>query len=116
MSEFTVFKLITGEQVIATLINEIEDGIVVLNPIIVKMIYILRDGEHIEQAVTSKFCQFGENNIFAFHHRNLIYRKKLDPDMVSYYVRIVKALETEDNMIEPTKEEPIVIPKDRILH
>lgn len=115
MSEFTVFKLITGEQVIATLINEIEDGIVVLNPIIVKMIYILRDGEHIEQAVTSKFCQFGENNIFAFHHRNLIYRKKLDPDMVSYYVRIVKALEAEDNMIEPTKE-PIVIPKDRILH
>lgn len=115
MNEFTVFKLITGEQVIATLLNDIEDGIVVLNPIIVKMIYMVKDGDHIEQAVTSKFCQFSEDNIFAFHHRNLIYRKKLDPEMVSYYIRIVKALDEEDNTIDPISE-PIVIPKDTIFH
>lgn len=116
MSDYVVFKLITGEQVIATLLNEITDGIVVVNPIIVKMIYLFRDNKHIEQAVTSKFCQFSEDNIFAFHHRNIIYKKKLDPNMVSYYAKIVESLESDD--IDELEEElvDIDIPEDRIIH
>lgn len=116
MNEYVVFKLISGEQMIGTLLNDISEGIVVLDPIIVKMVHVVRDGEHVEQAITSRFCQFAEDNIFAFHHRNLIYKKKLDPNMVQYYARIIKALDAEDNNMQPAKAEQVDIPKDRILH
>ena len=115
MNEYVVFKLVSGEQMIGTLLNDISEGIVVLDPIIVKMVHIVRDGEHVEQAVTSRFCQFAEDNVFAFRHRDLIYKKKLDPNMVQYYARIIKALDAEDNNIQPANE-PVDIPKDRILH
>ena len=115
MNEYVVFKLISGEQMIGVLINEISEGIVVLDPIIVKMVHIIRNGEHVEQAVTSRFCQFAEDNVFAFHYRNIIYRKKLDPNMVPYYARIIKTMDAENNSIQPTGEH-VVIPKDRIIH
>lgn len=103
---------------IANLINETVDGIVVIDPIIVTMKYILRDGQHLEQAVTSKFCQFGEDNLFTFSGRNLIYWKKLDPDMIPYYRRIVKALAAADlaNTLPDNPEELEELPKDRIIH
>lgn len=117
MNDYVVLKLISGEQLIASLLNETSEGIVVLDPIVVRMHAIVRDGTNVEQAVTSRFCQFGEDNVFAFHYRNLIYRKKLDPDMIPYYTRIVKALEAEDNMIDPPEELlSSDIPIDRIIH
>jgi len=115
LNEYVVFKLISGEQMIGVLLNDISEGIVVLDPIIVKMVHIVRDGEHVEQAVTSRFCQFAEDNVFAFSYKNLIYKKKLDPNMIQYYARIIKLMESEDN-IQPAKEEPVNIPSDRILH
>jgi len=117
LNEYVVFKLITGEQVIGTLLNDVSEGIVVLNPIIIQMVHAIRDGDHIEQAVTSRFCHFAEDNVFAFHHRNLIYKKKLDPNMIPYYARIIKAMNSADNNddVQPAKEQTD-ISKGRILH
>lgn len=118
MNEYVVFKLITGEQVIATLINESEVGLVVVDPIIVTMRYIVRDGQHIEQAITSKFCQFAENNTYTFSKRNLIFYKKLNDDMIMYYTRIVKALNDADlvNAVQDDTVEDIPIPTDSVIH
>lgn len=115
MNEYVVFKLISGEQVIGTLLNDVSEGIVVLDPIIIQMVHAIRDGNHIEQAVTSRFCQFAEDHVFAFSYRHLIYKKKLDPNMIPYYARIVNAMNSEHDNIQPANDQ-VVIPKDRILH
>ena len=101
-----VFKLVTGETLIATLLNETEDGIVVLNPLQVKMIPIdYGDDGYGEQAITNRFCPFTDEKDFTFDLKNIVYYKPLNPKMIDHYNKLVLAFGKESTEDHNPKEE-----------
>jgi hypothetical protein len=99
-NDYVVFKLVTGEQVIATLLNEVEDCIVVIDPIQVRMVPMLQDAEYSEQALTNKFCQFTDETEFVFNHKDIVYLKPLHPKMRGHYEKLVLAFGEESKVVE----------------
>ena len=95
MDNYVVLKLITGEQLLATLLNETEDGIVILDPISVRMIPTV-GGTLSEQAVTSLYCQFSDEKMFTFDYKNVIYIKELSSKIVPYYKKLVREFNDEN--------------------
>ena len=95
MDNYVVLKLVTGEQLIGTLVNETDDGIVVLDPISVRMIPTV-GGSLSEQAVTSLYCQFSDDKVFTFDYKNVIYCKDLSSKIVPYYKRLVREFNDEN--------------------
>ena len=103
MNDYVVLKLISGEQLFARLLNETEDGVVILNPIHIKMIPIMHNGDLVEKAVLSSFGQFTEDKQFVLDRKNVIFCKDLHHKMIPFYRRSVKQLvqiEEETEMIE----------------
>lgn len=100
MSEYVVMKLISGETVIAQLLNETNDGVHVINPLQVKMIPVMyKDGDYGEQAISSRLCQFTDDVDFTFNYKDLIYCKPLKPKMEPIYTRLIKSFEEETKEI-----------------
>lgn len=95
MDNYVVLKLITGEQLLATLLNETDDGVVVLDPITVRMIPTV-GGSLSEQAVTSMYCQFSDDKSFVFDYKNVIYMKELSSKIVPYYKKLVREFNDEN--------------------
>jgi hypothetical protein len=95
LNEHVVLKLCTGEQLLATLLNETLEGITVLDPIQVKLITAYDEGEYVEQAITNNYCQFTQERRFTFNWKDVIYCKELDPVMVKYYQKLVLAFGEE---------------------
>lgn len=95
MDNYVVLKLITGEQLLATLLNETDDGVVILDPITVRMIPTV-GGSLSEQAVTSLYCQFSDDKSFTFDYKNVIYIKELSSKIVPYYKKLVREFNDEN--------------------
>ena len=95
MNEYVVLKLCTGEQLLATLLNETIDGITILDPVQVKLIPMFSEGEYVEQAISNSYCQFTQDRRFTFNWKDVIYSKELDPVMVQYYKKLVLAFGEE---------------------
>lgn len=98
MDNYVVLKLITGEQLLATLLNETEDGVVVLDPIVVRMIPTV-GGSLSEQAVTSLYCQFSDDKDFAFDYKNVIYIKDMATKMIPYYKKLVHEFNDDNRQV-----------------
>lgn len=110
MSEYVVMKLCTGEQLFAEVVNETLDGISVLDPIQVKMIPMMEEGEYVEQVVSNTYCAFTKERQFTFNYKDIIYCKDLNPVIVKYYKKLVLAFgeeksQTESFYKEATEEE-----------
>lgn len=99
-NDYVVFKLVTGEQVIATLLNEANDAIVVIDPIQVRMVPMVQDSEYSEQALTNRLCQFTDETEFIFSHKDIVYLKPLHPKMRRHYERLVVAFNEESKIVE----------------
>ena len=95
MNEYVVLKICTGEQLLATLLNETIDGVTILDPVQVKLIPMFEDGEYVEQAITNSYCQFTQDRRFTFYWKDVIYCKELDPVMVKHYKNLVLAFGEE---------------------
>lgn len=106
MSDYVVMKLVSGETVIAQLLNETNEGVHVINPLQVKMIPVAyKDGDYGEQAISSRLCQFTDDVDFTFNHKDLIYCKPLKPKMEVIYTRLIKSFdeETKEILEEPSE-------------
>lgn len=99
-NEYVVFKLITGEQVLATLLNETKDGIVVIDPIQVRMVPMVENNEYSEQALTNRLCQFTDETEYTFNYKDIVYMKSLHPKMHGHYERLVLAFGEESKVVE----------------
>jgi hypothetical protein len=112
LNDYVVLKLISGEQLFARLLNETDEGVVILNPIHIKMIPIMQNGDLVEKAVLSSFGQFTEDKQFVLDRKNVIFCKDLHHKMIPFYRRSVKQLvmiEERTEMIEtdPEPEEEV---------
>ena len=104
MSDYVVLKLVTGEQILATLLTDDTFGVVVLDPVLVRMVPYVKNGNFSEQAVTSMFCQFSESNRYTFSHRNILFCNELESSLVSFYKKVVISF-TDDKPEEHVTED-----------
>lgn len=100
MSDYVVMKLTTGEQIIASVVNETLDGITVLDPIQIKAIPMMDEGEYVEQIMSNPYCQFTKDRQFTFNFKDIIYCKDLNPAIVKYYKKLVLAFGEEKSQTE----------------
>lgn len=99
-------KLITGETLIANLLNQTPDGVHVLNPLHVKLIPVSNEeGDYGETAISSRYCQFTEEVDFTFNSKDLIYCKPLNPRMVPLYIKMIDSFSKEDKEEEKANVE-----------
>lgn len=109
MNDYVVIKLVSGEQLFARLLNETENGIVILNPINVRIVSITNSkGEVIEKSVMSVFTQFTEDKQFVFNRKDIIFCKNLHHKMVPFYRSFINQLMIDEEELEKIEilEEP----------
>ena len=101
MNDYVVIKLVSGEQLFARLLNETENGVVILNPINVRIISITNPkGEIVEKSVMSPFTQFTEDKQFVFNRKDIIFCKNLHHKMISFYRSFINQLMIEEEDLE----------------
>lgn len=103
MGEYAVLKLVSGETVIARILHETTEGIHVINPLQIKMIPVMSEGDYGETAISSKYCQFTEETEFVFDAKHIVYCKTLNPKMIPLYDRLIESFIKESQ--EASEEE-----------
>lgn len=108
---YVVFKLRTGEQLIAVQRSEDVNDIVIEYPMLVKS-YAFQDDEDpnsvSENITASPFCKFSEDKVFTFKKTDLIFVKKLHQYAIPFYVNLVeeyeKTVEAVDDNVSTIEE------------
>ena len=86
---FVVVKLVSGEQVMATLTNEDADTIELHYPMVIKMIPFIQDDQAHEHVTAAPLCQFSDDNNYVIEKAKVLFVKKLHEVLVPHYNRIV---------------------------
>ena len=86
---FVIVKLVSGEQVMATLTNEDATTVELQYPMVIRMIPFI-DGERAHEHVTAApLCQFSEDKTYRIPKTNIMFVKKLHEVLIPHYNRIV---------------------------
>ena len=86
---FVIVKLVSGEQVMATLTNEDADTIQLHYPMVIKMIPFIQDDQAHEHVTAAPLCQFSDDNNYTIEKAKILFVKKLHEVLVPHYNRIV---------------------------
>ena len=134
MSEYIIFRLVDGETIMARLMAETPDSIIVEDPISIRVIQVNTPEGVIEKTVTNPLCTFTNEKEFSFMKSHTLFIKPVHPVVSLFYLKIVRAFDTEFNditsqlndpydsslssSIEPEEEEEsfLVIPDKHQLH
>ena len=85
---YVVFKLVSGEQVMAVLIQEDDDHVLVEHPMIMRFALDFEAGK--ERITAAPFCAFTSDTEFVLAKSNIMFMKKLHHVFVPHYQQIVK--------------------------
>lgn len=88
---FVIFRLTTGEQVMATLDAEDHTHLHVSNPLVVRMTPTVEDGHMVERVTAQPFCQFTSDKYFDIPKTSVMFVKPLHQMLVGHYLRIVES-------------------------
>jgi hypothetical protein len=86
---FVILKLVSGEQVMATLTNEDNDFCELDNPMVIKMVPFIQSGQAHEHVTAVPLCQFSDDTNFRILKSNIMFMKKLHKVLIPHYTRIV---------------------------
>jgi hypothetical protein len=86
---FVIVKLVSGEQVMATLTNEDANTIQLHYPMVIKMIPFIQDDQAHEHVTAAPLCQFSDDNNYIIEKTNVLFVKKLHEVLIPHYNRIV---------------------------
>lgn len=111
MSNYVTLELVSGTILIAELLNETNEGVVVLNPIRIKLVPVHDETGYHEHAVTSVYSQFTDEIDFVFDWKNIVYCKDLSSKMVAQYKKLVLAFGEERNQESESIAEEVTIDK-----
>lgn len=93
MITYIVIKLMTGEQVMASLEDDAADYLEVSFPMVIKATAV-SDGERIQEQVTAHpFCQFSADKYFRLPKACIMFYKELHESLIPHYTRIVNNYE-----------------------
>lgn len=86
---FVIVKLVSGEQVMATLTNEDETSVELHYPMVIRMIPFMNEGTAHEHVTAAPLCQFSHDNTFRIPKTNIMFIKELHEILIPHYNRIV---------------------------
>jgi hypothetical protein len=106
--EYVVVKFASGDQVITQLINETQQGILILRPIKITMAAVMADGVPVERMMSSVYCAMSDQESFIINSRHIVFVNRLHPKMIDTYINMSKELyESNRFEIATKKEEPV---------
>lgn len=116
--EYVVIKLVDGDQLMARLINETAEGVLVSRPITVRLVPVMSDGETSERMLTSVYCSVSDQESFIFDSRHVISVNRLHPKMIDHYINLsdtlYENLKNPENFKRTDRQE--VKPKSTLYH
>lgn len=92
MSEYyVVVKLVSGEQIMATLVNEDEYTIEIKNALSIKIRTISEETRQFESISVAPFCQFTDDPNFVLDKSIIIYVKELSESLAGKYEDLIES-------------------------
>jgi len=91
--EVVVIKLVSGENVMATLTNEDENYVELNHPMVIKTIPFIDRGRAQEHVTASPLCQFSDDTNYTIPKSSIMFVKKLHDVMIPHYTRLVSEQE-----------------------
>jgi len=92
LSEFVVLKLVTGEQLLAEVLYEFEDSIVINFPILLKTVPLVKDGIVYERVATAEYCSFTDDKEFNIHRKDIVFVKPMSKSIELLYQRTLQEM------------------------
>lgn len=86
---FVIVKLVSGEQVMATLTDEDEGYVELHQPMVIRMVPFINNGKAHEHVTAAPLCQFSDDSYFRIPRSSIMFVKKLHDILVPHYTRIV---------------------------
>jgi hypothetical protein len=93
--EYVYVKLLNGEQLMATKIDEDLETITIQYPMLIRMFPRLDESGLVEQITSGPYCQFTEDRIFTFFKKDVLFFKRLHELMIPHYERMLDEHERE---------------------
>jgi len=87
---YVVLKLVSGEQVMATLIDEDDTHVVLHNPMIIRILPYIDKGKTKEQVTAVPLCQFSDDEYYRIPRSSFMFLKTLHEMLIPHYNRIVE--------------------------
>jgi hypothetical protein len=98
-------KLTTGEELMVTLVDEREHGIIVESPVLVRTIPIMDENGMRNEINSQSWMPFSKTRLFFIPTTSIMVLSPMHPDAHRMYVKLVNKLEIPSAMNQ-TLEEP----------
>lgn len=90
-------KLVTGEELMCTLIDVTDDGMTIESPVLVRSVPILLESGAFENRLnTQSWMPYSSERIFYMHWHNVVCWNQLHPNLHKFYTKMVNKYETND--------------------
>lgn len=97
MSDPVIVKLINGDMFMATVINDVEDTLMVADPIAIRLVQVSTDGGTVEKTITQPFCALTLEREYSFDRRFVLFVKPLNPKIAKYYGSLLESFLNEQD-------------------
>ena len=97
MSDPVIVKLINGDMFMATVINDVEDTLMVADPIAIRLVQVTTDGGTVEKTITQPFCALTLEREYSFDRRFVLFVKPLNPKIAKYYGSLLESFLNEQD-------------------
>jgi hypothetical protein len=111
-------KLVSGEELMCTLIDSNEDCLTIESPILIRSVPVLQeDGSFNNKLNTQSWMPYAANRIFGLPLGSVLALAQLHPDLHKFYTKMVNKYEcfdTDKSYTEPSKASFLVDAVDTI--
>jgi len=97
LSDPVIVKLINGDMFMATVINDVEDTLMVADPIAIRLVQVSTDGGTVEKTITQPFCALTLEREYSFDRRFVLFVKPLNPKIAKYYGSLLESFLNEQD-------------------
>lgn len=104
MKQYMVGRLVSGEQIMAELVQDTGDAYVLESPLQIKNIPVVTSNGLKETITATPLCSFTNANLYKIAKSNFIYAAELSEMFVPTYNRIVKESNEEVEVEDPREE------------
>lgn len=104
--QFVIIKLVSGEQLMATLTDEDGSTLYIDYPMIIRMVPFVQGGRAQEHVTAAPLCQFSDDKHFSIPKNTVIFVKKLHQMIIPHYERLVE--ENESSVLVRKEEDGTV--------
>lgn len=99
---YVIFKLTSGENVMALLVQEDESNVLVESPMVMRSIMNFEAGK--EHLTAAPLCAFTDETDFVISKSNIMFMKKLHRVFIPHYKRIVDEHEKSTHFVPPDSD------------